>query len=95
MGIHTVSNPQNAQAIVIGLDFSISYEKIENALYAVNNLHLPIIASNADKNFPIGNQRIRPGANMILSALLGSLDTSIDYTLVGKPNTFFLKLINN
>jgi len=98
LGSHDIATTEDlneAQCIVIGLDFGISYDKISSALYGIETMGLPLIASNADKNYPGQDAIIKPGANMILSALLGSMDHDVDYVLTGKPNTFFLDIITN
>jgi len=87
------TDPDQAEVIVVGLDFSINYNKIAQALYAIEDLHLPLIASNTDRNFPYEKKRLKPGSNMILSAILGSLSREIDYKIIGKPSTFFLETI--
>jgi HAD superfamily hydrolase (TIGR01450 family) len=83
------------ESVVVGLDFDFTYDTIAKAVAAIHN-GANIIASNADKNFPSENGVKKPGANAILSSILGSLD-NLNYKcdIVGKPNTYMLEIICN
>ena len=83
--------PQEAQAVVIGLDLHFTYETIAQALLAVES-GAKIIACNVDKNFPIEGGVLRPGLNAIVASLLGSCERELDY-IVGKPNSYMLDII--
>jgi len=89
----TVTEPELAEAIVIGLDFSFSYQQVKHALDAIEGKKIPLIVSNADRNFPTDDKQLQPGCNMILSAILGSLSSPVTYKLIGKPSSFLLELI--
>lgn len=79
------------EAIVIGLDMNFNYDTIAKAFIAVQN-GAKIIASNMDANYPVEDGVLKPGSNAILASLLGSCERKVDY-IVGKPNTYLLKII--
>jgi len=86
-----VTEPSDAEAVVIGMDVHFNYETIAQALLSVQN-GAKIIACNVDKNFPIEGGILKPGCNAIVASLLGSCDKKLD-TIVGKPNTFLIETI--
>lgn len=91
-GIKIVSG-KDADAVVIGLDFDFNYEKISEALVAIE-YGAKIIACNVDKNYPIENKILKPGCNSMVMSIIASSDkkNSVDY-IVGKPNTYLLELM--
>ena len=91
VGINTV-NEYNCEATVIGLDLNFDYEILSKALIASQKSHR-IVAANADKNFPIENECLKPGANAMLSAVLGSIDDKLRLDIIGKPNPFMLEIL--
>src|SRR5665647_3293965 len=55
-----VGTPEQAEAMVIGLDFDLTYNKIADALNFVarNN---EVIVCNKDRNYLVENNELRPG----------------------------------
>lgn len=92
-GITCTTDPEKAEAVVIGLDLSFEYAILEAALTAIATRDLPIIACNRDRNFPADRGSIKPGANAMVSALLGSLPTEKDLEVIGKPSPYLLEMI--
>lgn len=88
-----IVSPELAEAVVIGLDTEFNYDKISKSLEAINN-GAKLIICNADKNYPVENNILKPGCNAMVSAILGSCDDkkNVDF-LVGKPNTYLLEII--
>lgn len=90
-GINQVS-PEFAKALVVGLDLNFNYEKISSAILALLS-GAKFVVCNQDKNYPVENGILKPGANAMVASILGSLDSArVDY-LIGKPNTYILDLI--
>lgn len=89
----SIVSEQECEAVVVGLDTSLNYEKITKALIAINN-GAKLIASNVDPNFPIKDGLLKPGANAIVQAIIGCSGKKVDY-IVGKPNTYLLESIVN
>jgi len=84
--------PENAEAVVVGLDTNFSYTDIAEGLRALES-GAKLVASNVDKNFPVGKNIIMPGCNAIVASLLGSCSQNIEPFVVGKPNTYILEII--
>lgn len=87
-----VEDEYSCEAVVIGLDLNFNYEILSRALIALQKSRR-IIVANTDKNFPVENGLLRPGANAMLSAILGSIDEEIKLDIVGKPNPFMLEIL--
>ena len=91
IGVNIVDE-YNCEAVVIGLDLNFNYEILSRALIALQKSRR-IIVANTDKNFPVENGLLRPGANAMLSAILGSIDEEIKLDIVGKPNPFMFEIL--
>lgn len=76
---HSVSNPQ---AVVVGLDREINYEKLATASLLVR-AGIPFIGTNPDKSYPTP-QGLSPGAGSILAAIEAATDVKPE--IIGKPN---------
>lgn len=87
-----VEDEYSCEAVVIGLDLNFNYEILSRALIALQKSRR-IIVANTDKNFPVENGLLRPGANAMLSAILGSIGEEIKLDIVGKPNPFMLEIL--
>ena len=87
-----VEDEYSCEAVVIGLDLNFNYEILSRALIALQKSRR-IIVANTDKNFPVENGLLRPGANAMLSAILGSIDEEIKLDIVGKPSPFMLEIL--
>jgi len=88
--INVVSETE-CDAVVVGLDTNFNYDTISKALIAITN-GKKLIVSNIDKNFPIENGVLMPGANAIVGAIIGCSGTEVD-CIIGKPNTYLLESI--
>ena len=87
-----IEDEYSCEAVVIGLDLNFNYKILSRALIALQKSRI-IIVANTDKNFPVENGLLRPGANAMLSAILGSIDKKIKPDIVGKPNPFMLEIL--
>ena len=81
------------EAVVLGWTRDFTYAHIAKAFDAVTRHGARIVAANVDRNFPIGEGRMLPGANTVVAALLGSLDPDIPCEVVGKPEPHMLRMI--
>lgn len=70
-----------AEAVVVGLDRDISYEKLSHATLAIRN-GATFYATNADATFPTP-QGLLPGGGAIVGAL--QIATGVDPIVSGKP----------
>jgi protein nagD homolog len=91
VGVNIVDE-YNCEAAVIGLDLNFDYKILSKALIASQKSRR-IVAANIDKNFPIENGLLKPGANAMLSAVLGSIDDEVRLDVIGKPNPFMLEIL--
>lgn len=76
-----VSATTNVAAVVVGVDFELSYEKLRIATLALRS-GADFIATNADKTFPAPEGLI-PGAGAIVAALQAASDQTPE--VIGKP----------
>ncbi len=90
LGINVVE-PEQASSIVVGLDFSFSYDKIAKALVAIEN-GAKLIVANSDASFPTENNKRLPGCGAMTGAIVGATTHEPDF-IAGKPNTFMLELL--
>ncbi len=72
---------QDVQAVVVGLDRQITYEKLYKATLLIRNGAL-FIGTNPDRTLPVPGG-LAPGAGAILAALEAATDVAP--TIVGKP----------
>ena len=77
-----------AQAVVVGLDRSVNYEKLCKAVKDVMEGAL-FIGVNGDPLWPV-EEGFMPGVGVFLSAIEAA--TGISPLIVGKPNTYMLEL---
>ena len=90
-GINTVSKPEKASVVLIGLDTNIDYNSISRLL-PLRSRSCYLVACNRDKYFPAENGIMRLGCGFIASLVEEALEKKIDYT-VGKPNTYMLNML--
>lgn len=82
----------SALAVVVGMDFTLTYEKLRIATLFIRK-GIPFIGTNPDKTFPSPEGQI-PGAGSMLAALEAS--TGIKPEIVGKPNaTMFVQALES
>ena len=80
--------PENTIAVVSGIDWQITYNKIANAATLIRN-GAPFYATNPDKTFPTLNG-LMPGAGTILAALEAA--SGVAPIVAGKPQPYILQL---
>jgi 4-nitrophenyl phosphatase len=86
--IVSVKNAPQAQAIVIGMDRGITFQKaVEATLLARKGI--PFYATNMDKTFPTPRGQI-PGAGAWVSVITTA--TNVEPIVVGKPFPFLMDL---
>lgn len=72
---------QNADVVVVGIDFALTYEKLKCATLEIRR-GARFIGTNGDKTFP-SNEGLTPGAGAILAALQTATDVAP--IVIGKP----------
>ncbi len=77
---------KDAQVVVCGADFEVTYEKLRIATLAIRH-GAAFVATNGDTTFPT-EEGLIPGAGSILAALVAA--TSVNPEVVGKPSTGML-----
>lgn len=83
------ADPEEAEAMLIGLDPAFTYEKLETAVNVATKAK-KIIACNKERLCPNEENILAPGCGAMVSAIEWSSNRLVDFTL-GKPNTFMLK----
>jgi 4-nitrophenyl phosphatase len=79
--IADVSDSESADAVIVGLDPEISYQKISNASTLIRNGAL-FVATNPDVTYP-SLQGLMPGAGAMVSAIQTASQT--EPIMIGKP----------
>jgi 4-nitrophenyl phosphatase len=74
----------NAEAVVVGMDRKVNWEKLAEAAYAIANGAI-FIGTNSDPSFPT-ERGLAPGNGAILYAL--QLATDVKPVVVGKPEPY-------
>ncbi|MCH0538726.1 HAD-IIA family hydrolase [Streptomyces sp. MUM 203J] len=78
-----------ADAVVVGLDQQLSYDRLRAAHTAIRH-GARFIATNADSAYPASDTETAPGAGALVAALERS--TGARASVVGKPDPFMLVL---
>jgi 4-nitrophenyl phosphatase len=78
------STSVGAQAVVVGLDRDVTWEKMAEAAYAIEGGAL-FLGTNSDPSLP-SERGLAPGTGAILHAL--QITTGIDPITVGKPESY-------
>lgn len=78
----------DVKAVIVGVDRSVSYKRIELASTLVRN-GAEFLATNPDKTFPTPHGLI-PGAGAIIAAVATAAET--EPLFIGKPNRYLLDL---
>jgi HAD superfamily hydrolase (TIGR01450 family) len=82
-------DPYEADALLVGIDFNFSYQKIADAMICLRN-NCDFIACNRDPNFPSDNGRFFPGCGAIVTAIETAAGKKADFE-IGKPNIYILE----
>mgnify|MGYP003878785475 CR=1 FL=1 len=83
------ANPDEAECVVVGLDRSLTYSKLEEALRCLTRGAL-FVATNRDPTLPT-ERGLAPGAGAIVSALETAAGREAD-VVIGKPSTYMYEL---
>lgn len=86
--IVSVENAMQAQAVVMGIDREVNFQKVSEATLLVRN-GIPFFATNADKTFPTPRGEI-PGSGAWLSVITTA--TGVEPIVAGKPYTTLMEL---
>ena len=77
--------------VVVGMDVSITYQKIHRAMEAIIGGAI-FIACNRDANFPSDNGRLFPGCGSMVAAIESATGFPPEY-VAGKPSVYMLEII--
>lgn len=83
-----VDEAPSAQAVVMGIDRNINFEKVVEAALLVRN-GIPFYATNTDKTFPTPRGEI-PGSGAWISVITTA--TGVQPIIAGKPFPFLMEL---
>ena len=86
--ILSVENAPAAEAVVMGIDYEINFQKMSEATYLVRR-GIPFYATNPDKTFPTPRGEI-PGAGAWYSVIVTA--TEVEPIVAGKPYPFLMEL---
>jgi len=81
-GIGLTEDPSLAKALLVGLDFDLTYDRLTRAADAVR-FGARFIATNTDPTFPVADGLL-PGGGAIVAAVRAS--TGVEPEVAGKPN---------
>ncbi len=84
----TLENAETADAVVMGIDRQINFEKMREATLLVRR-GKPFFATNPDKTFPTPRGEI-PGAGAWISIIITATD--VQPVIAGKPYPYLLEL---
>jgi 4-nitrophenyl phosphatase len=79
---------ENVQAVVVGVDRSVSYQRISTAASLIRE-GAEFIGTNPDRTFPTPHG-LTPGAGAIIAAVATAAEQ--EPLMMGKPNSFLLEL---
>ena len=83
-----VEDAPQAEAVVMGIDHEVNFQKMSEATYLVRS-GVPFYATNPDKTFPTPRGEI-PGAGAWYSVVVTA--TGVQPTVAGKPYPFLMEL---
>jgi arabinose operon protein AraL len=87
----SIVEPEYAEAVVVGLDFGLSYDRVAGALHAIRS-GAQLVVANLDASYPVENGKRLPGCGAMVGAVVGATGHEPDF-IAGKPNTFMLELV--
>jgi 4-nitrophenyl phosphatase len=87
----SVENAEKAEAVVIGIDKQVNFDKMREATLLVR-AGKPFFATNPDKTFPTPRGQI-PGAGAWISVIVTATD--VQPRIAGKPFPYLLELALN
>jgi len=86
-----VVEPEKAEAVVVGLDTSMTYKSIAFASHAINR-GATLVVANIDGSYPVEHGQLRLGCGAMVGAVVGATKHEPDF-IAGKPNTYMLELL--
>jgi len=86
-----IVEPEQARAVVVGLDLGLTYERIAGALHAIRK-GARLVVANLDASYPIECGQRLPGCGAMVGAVVGATGHEPDF-IAGKPNTYMLELL--
>ena len=87
-GISIPEIPEDADVLVVGKDNQFDYDKLTNALRALDD-ETPFVATNLDRTSPTSTGEV-PGTGAIVGAVEGTTGRSPD-VVVGKPHEYLAR----
>ena len=91
-GLTVVDELDKGQALVVGLDPTISYSSM-SLFAALLGKSMPVIACNRDRWFPGNNRDLKPGCGIMVDLVEALLGRRVDL-VAGKPNTLLLEMLS-
>jgi 4-nitrophenyl phosphatase len=85
------NDPDQAQVVVVGIDFDINYEKLKTATLRIR-AGADFIGTNGDRTFPLPEGLV-PGNGSLLAAIEAATD--VMPTIIGKPETAMFEVALN
>lgn len=89
-GIVTVEDWEQADAVVVGIDRDLSYDRLVAATHAVRRGGAALVATNADATYPTP-EGLMPGAGTLVAAL--ETATGQKAVVTGKPHAPMRRLV--
>jgi HAD superfamily hydrolase (TIGR01450 family) len=87
----TLTKTAKSGVLVVGLDRNYTYDKIAVGAEAISQGAV-FVASNIDACFPVEGGKYLPGCGAMVAAIEAAAGKKADH-IIGKPNTFMLKMI--
>ncbi len=81
-GVETTENPTEARALLVGLDFDLSYDRLTRAADAVR-AGARFIATNTDPTYPVASGLLPGGGSMVAAV---QTTTGVSPEVAGKPH---------
>jgi HAD superfamily hydrolase (TIGR01450 family) len=88
-GLTVVDDPEKADALLVGVDTEISYQKIAEAMVCIQ-FGCHFVTCNRDPNYPVSKKKCLPGCGPMISAIESASEKKVDF-VVGKPTTYILE----
>lgn len=85
-----LANNVHADAVVVGICRSLSYQLLDAAMQSVLS-GAQFIATNLDATFPLEGGRISPGSGTMVAAL--ELCTGVQPVVAGKPEPYLVEML--
>ncbi len=89
VGVTPAESADDAEGVLVGLDFSINYDKLKIALQVLQRGGI-FVACNKDPSFPLDRGVLSPGCGAMVGAIAGCTGRQPD-VIVGKPSHLLLQ----